>query len=123
MPYIPERQRKTLDSAINDLATRIRQMMVAAGDGRAGLVNYSVFSLVCKLLGIKTMHGIPPIGNYGYADLSELLGALGCCKDELYRRIAAPYENLKALENGDIGYGPPGPVIDSSPKLGPGGHR
>jgi hypothetical protein len=37
-----------------------------------------------------------------YANLNEMIGALECCKLELYRMIAAPYEDAKAAENGGV---------------------
>jgi hypothetical protein len=37
-----------------------------------------------------------------YANINEMIGALECCKLELYRKIAAPYENLKEVENGAV---------------------
>lgn len=37
-----------------------------------------------------------------YAHISEVIGALECAKLELYRRIAAPYEDGKRAENGDV---------------------
>lgn len=32
----------------------------------------------------------------------SVLGAIECAKLEFYRRVAAPYETTKALENGDV---------------------
>ena len=37
-----------------------------------------------------------------YANINEMIGALECCRLELYRKIAAPYENLKEVENGAV---------------------
>lgn len=36
-----------------------------------------------------------------YAHLNAAIGALECAKLELYRRIAAPYEDRKLAENGE----------------------
>jgi hypothetical protein len=33
---------------------------------------------------------------------NDVIGALECCKLELYRRMVAPYENTKIKENGDV---------------------
>ena len=30
------------------------------------------------------------------------MGVLECCKLEFYRRVAAPYEDIKIEENGDV---------------------
>jgi len=37
-----------------------------------------------------------------YSNVNEIIGALECIKLELYRRVAAPYEDLKIEENGDV---------------------
>lgn len=37
-----------------------------------------------------------------YATLNEVIGVLECAKLELYRMVAAPYENSKRTENGPI---------------------
>lgn len=37
-----------------------------------------------------------------YATLNEVIGVLECAKLELYRQIAAPYEDVKKQENGPI---------------------
>lgn len=37
-----------------------------------------------------------------YEDYNEAIGALECAKLELYRRLIAPYEDVKIEENGDV---------------------
>lgn len=37
-----------------------------------------------------------------YRRINEVIGVLECAKLELYRRIAAPYEDGKMAENGDV---------------------
>lgn len=37
-----------------------------------------------------------------YANINEIIGALECAKLEMYRRVAAPYEDFKIAENGDV---------------------
>ena len=37
-----------------------------------------------------------------YHVLNEAMGALECAKLELYRRIAAPYEDKAIVKNGDV---------------------
>ena len=37
-----------------------------------------------------------------YSTLNEVIGVLECAKLELYRRVAAPYEDIKIQENGDV---------------------
>jgi hypothetical protein len=37
-----------------------------------------------------------------YNKINEVIGVLECAKLELYRMIASPYEDKKAIENGNI---------------------
>jgi hypothetical protein len=37
-----------------------------------------------------------------YQNLNDIIGALEGAKLELYRRVAAPYEDKKIKENGDV---------------------
>lgn len=37
-----------------------------------------------------------------YATLNSVIGVLECAKQELYRRVAVPYENAKCELNGDV---------------------
>lgn len=37
-----------------------------------------------------------------YTTINAVIGVLECAKLELYRRIAAPYEDKKKEENGDV---------------------
>jgi hypothetical protein len=80
MPYItPER----------------REAILAGAKPRdAGELNFAVTVLVDKYLKDK--------GEIRYSHLNEVIGALDCAKLELYRRVAAPYEDKKIAENGDV---------------------
>jgi hypothetical protein len=40
--------------------------------------------------------------DLSYAKINEVIGALECVKLEMYRRLAAPYEDQKIVENGDV---------------------
>lgn len=37
-----------------------------------------------------------------YSVINEIVGVLECAKLEFYRRLAAPYEDKKIEENGDV---------------------
>ena len=41
-------------------------------------------------------------GRLRYTHVNEAVGVLECAKLELYRRVAAPYEDEKIAENGDV---------------------
>jgi hypothetical protein len=85
MPYIKPQNRPLFDAETKELAEKAE----CAGD-----LNYIVTSIIHHYLKKKGMN---------YANINETMGALECCKLELYRAIAAPYENLKVEENGPVG--------------------
>jgi hypothetical protein len=59
----------------------------------AGELNYLITSLI---LAYFEEHG----GRY--QQINDVLGALEGAKLEFYRRLAAPYEDTKIAENGDV---------------------
>ena len=59
----------------------------------AGELNYALTKMV---LGYIQQHG------KNYQHISEVIGAFECAKLEFYRRLAAPYEDKKVAENGDV---------------------
>ena len=82
MPYISQDDR--IDLFTND-------------DGpepeHAGELNCLFTSIIIKYI---EQHGLR------YSTLNDVIGALECCKLELYRRVIIPYEERKIAENGDI---------------------
>ncbi len=60
----------------------------------AGELNYALTRLVDDYLVRR--------GGLRYARLNEVVGALECAKLELYRRLAAPYEDGKRASAGDV---------------------
>jgi len=57
----------------------------------AGELNYAITILCLKYA-----------GQFNYAKINEVIGVLECAKLEFYRRLAAPYEDTKIKENGDV---------------------
>lgn len=86
MPYIPQTQR-------NDVHEDLCAEGIDFTPENAGELNYLVSELVNNYLRKK---------GVSYANVNEMIGALECCKLELYRVIAAPYEDEKADENGEV---------------------
>lgn len=82
MPYINSTARERLDS----------RRLPEPED--AGELNYVITRLVDDYIRRK--------GDVRYAHLNEVVGVLECAKLELYRRIAAPYEDKKIVENKDV---------------------
>lgn len=72
-----------------------RRIALACGEPPAtpGELNYTI-----------TKHAHAYIRKHGqsYATYNAVLGALEAAKLELYRRLVAPYEDLKIHQNGDV---------------------
>lgn len=88
MPYIKQEQRVDIDVIVEHLSHFIKD---------AGTMNYAVTRLSHLYLKEKGLK---------YANLNELIGALECIKQELYRKIAGPYEDEKIVENNGVGIFP-----------------
>ena len=58
-----------------------------------GDLNFAITTIVNTYLRRKGLR---------YEHLNAAIGALECAKLELYRRVAAPYEDTKIAENGDV---------------------
>ncbi len=82
MPYIPIAARDELDDD-----------PLAIEPNTEGELNYVITKAVDDYLQLKGVR---------YATLNACMGVLECAKLELYRRIAAPYEDAKLIENGDV---------------------
>ena len=80
MPYIKKERREAI--------------LTGAKPQDAGELNFAITHLADSYLAAK--------GEIRYAYLNEVIGALECAKLELYRRIAAPYEDIKIKEAGDV---------------------
>jgi len=59
----------------------------------SGCLNYIITKLTHAYI---RQHGVK------YQAINDVVGALEGAKLELYRRVASPYEDKKALENGDV---------------------
>lgn len=90
MPYINQEQRQGLDSEISALAEAISKSNVGS-DINPGVVNYAITKLIISLN-----------NKNNYKNYNALIGALECCKIELYRRRIAGYEDEKIHDNGDV---------------------
>lgn len=85
MPYIKQEKRdefRTVGETGHNPATRT-----------AGELNYEI---TLKLLKHLKVNGL------SYQTINDIVGALEGAKLEFYRRIAAPYEDTKIKENGDV---------------------
>jgi len=85
MPYVKQNIRAILDPNIASL--------FAIMGKHPGELNYVITRL---------LHAHVSLCGLNYAQLNELMGVLECVKQEFYRTVVAPYENLKANDNGPI---------------------
>ncbi len=90
MPYINPEDRPNYDVVIKEMV----EDLYHSGDNWRGNLNYAISSIISALI---ERHGGPR-----YSQINDIVGVLECIKLELYRRVAAPYEDLKAEENGDV---------------------
>ena len=58
-----------------------------------GELNFLIHELIAQYLNEKGLR---------YNTINDVVGVLSCVQAEFYRRIAAPYEDKKKAENGDI---------------------
>lgn len=79
MPYIEKGIRASLDDGRKAL--------------KPGELNYQISQLLNSYFAMRSL---------SYTSLNEAIGALECAKLELYRRIAAPYEDKKLGQNGEV---------------------
>ena len=89
MPYIPETQREPLEYSILHLVAVLNKYP----DDNRGRLNYIISRL---------MEGIISDEEISYNEINDLIGVLECAKLELYRRLAAPYEDKKIVSNSDV---------------------
>ena len=79
MPYIPPSEKKRVDQ--DSLITT------------AGQFNYALNQLVNIYI---------EQNDFNYQTANDIIGAIECAKMEIYRRLVAPYEDKKILQNGDV---------------------
>ena len=89
MPYIKKDRRE--DIHVN--AGKISEIIMMHSIRSTGELNFAITTLVKDYIGLKGM---------SYSTINEAIGVLECAKLELYRRLAAPYEDKKIEENGDV---------------------
>ena len=84
MPYIKGLARPQIDLAVSDIANDVYR--------QPGALNYAITKLVQAFLG----------EDENYASFATATGVLENVKQEMYRRLVAPYEDRKRAENGDV---------------------
>ena len=89
MPYIKNTSREKFNESLKQISDNI----LSIGD-----LNYCFSTIISNYLeDVKNIEK-----SVGYYHYNQLIGVLECAKLELYRRLAAPYEDIKIKENGDV---------------------
>lgn len=91
MPYVDKDTRERLDNSDLSLIDMLGKQISKEIPKRAGEMNFVISSLIDRVY-----HPMR------YNDINEAIGVLECAKQELYRRIAAPYEDTKIAAHGDV---------------------
>ena len=87
MPYILSKERDRLKPA-TDAAAAVIDKNTTAGD-----LNYMISLMAKAYIDAKGLR---------YEHLNAVVGALDSAKAEFQRRVVAPYEDKKIVENGDV---------------------
>lgn len=101
MPYIKKDDRERVDGAIGELIDSIVDTSNFDINALPGILNYCITRLIQACY--KSVRGVSLNSNsLSYSDYNSAIGVLECAKMEFYRRRAAPYEDEKLSENGDV---------------------
>ena len=87
MPYIAPEDRPQYEEAINTLVKLLKEKPPETVDGH---LNYVVTRIIKEVYPLRYYH------------INKAMGVLECIQHEFYRRVAAPYEDQKIKENGDV---------------------
>jgi len=88
MPYLdPETKRKLITQHRGNLVDLNTEFPDQAGE-----LNYVITMIIKNYFDNKPC----------YQSINDIIGALEGAKLEFYRRVAAPYEDSKIIQNGDV---------------------
>lgn len=87
MPYIKSENRKKFDKVLKELVDILKALPPEHVDGE---LNYVVTKMLKEIYPLRYYH------------INKAIGLLECIKLEFYRRVAAPYEDVKIKESGDV---------------------
>ena len=87
MPYITQEERPQYDEVIAELTRLLKEKPPESVDGH---LNYVVTRIIKEVYPLRYYH------------INKAMGVLECIQHEFYRRVAAPYEDTKIEQNGDV---------------------
>ena len=87
MPYIKPEKRVKYQKVLAELISMLKAVPAEEVDGE---INYIVTKILKEIYPLRYYH------------INKAIGVLECIKQEYYRRVAAPYEDTKIIESGDV---------------------
>jgi len=87
LPYIKTSNRTKYNTVLKELIKTLKALPPEEVDGE---LNYVITKLLKEIYPLRYFH------------INKAIGVLECSKLEYYRRVAAPYEDLKIQESGDV---------------------
>ena len=87
MPYIKAGNRKKYEKILEELVKILKTLPPEKIDGE---LNYIVTKILKEIYPLRYFH------------INKAMGVLECIKLEYYRRVAAPYEDQKIKDAGDV---------------------
>lgn len=87
MPYIKAGNRNKYEKILEELVEILKTLPPEEIDGE---LNYVVTKILKEIYPLRYFH------------INKAVGVLECIKLEYYRRVAAPYEDSKIKEAGDV---------------------
>jgi len=87
MPYITQEERPQYDDVLEELIGLLKEKPPESVDGH---LNYVVTRVIKEVYPLRYYH------------INKAMGVLECIQHEFYRRVAAPYEDTKIEQNGDV---------------------
>jgi len=87
LPYIKPENRKKYVRILKELVSILKTLPPEEVDGE---LNYIVTKILKEIYPLRYFH------------INKAIGVLECAKLEFYRRVAAPYEDTKIKESGDV---------------------
>ena len=87
MPYIKMEDRKKYEEVLEKLIDLLKSQTIERIDGE---LNYVITRILKESYPLR------------YFNLNRAMGVLECAKLEFYRRVVAPYEDIKIKESGDV---------------------
>jgi len=87
LPYIKVANRSKYNKVLRELLEILKSLPPDEVDGE---LNYVVTRMLKEVYPLRYFH------------INKAIGVLECIKLEYYRRVAAPYEDKKIQESGDV---------------------